>query len=151
MLMSSCMPESLSEFLHLLGCLASVGGAGLLCQRLLDGCLELIRKESSGTSASGVTELAVGSDEIESVRPALVGLADLVVDLVDDGGNHVQPQIHDALAGHSVALIGGYGILDDRTTEVGAPAIDRVCFLDVDEQELDVLAISLVEGLQPTG
>jgi hypothetical protein len=143
--------ESLSESAALLGSSAGFRRDSLLDECLLDGVFELIGLEAEGAPAARIAELAVGAHEIESIGPALVGLADLVVDLVDDRRDHLETEIHDTLAGHTEAFVSGHRILDDRAAETRAPAIDGMRFLDVDEEELDLVTIALIEGLQPTG
>src|SRR5262249_30554328 len=77
----------------------------LLQQEQQDGLLQLLRREAERAATALVDDLARLVDEVEPVRHAAVGVADAVVDPVDDERDGHLQRLR-ALAGDGAALLG---------------------------------------------
>ena len=114
-----------------------------------DGVFEFVGLEALRTTAACVGDQAFLVDEIEAIGDAAIGLAYLVVDLVDHGG-HREFEFCNAGLGYLLPFLVVDRIFDLDLAH-GPGAVDGVRFVNVDEQELNVLLVLLVELSQPTG
>jgi hypothetical protein len=120
---------------------------------LIDRGLELVGEEASRTRCAGVGDPAVLPDEEEAVRPRRPLRPDGVVDAVDDGLDALEAESCDAGARAREALGVRLRIIEQPVAwnRNRSGAAFRVGFADVDEQELDLLAVRVVQRAQPTG
>lgn len=97
-----------------------------------------------------VGDLAVCADQVQAVGPSAVRFVDRVVERVDHGGDR-EFELRTHLLAHFGAGVERIGLQhEDLFAPVGRnlPAVDRVCFADVDHHELDVALVRLVHPFQ---
>ena len=127
-------------------------------QKNLDGLGQVGDVETEGAGLALEADLALAIDQVQAIWPAGVGALGGVPGIVQDRGD-LDLQVADAGGGHVRALILVFGVGEEHfLAQVNGqlPAIRRVSFLDVDDKEIDliaVLAVELIEGgnLPPEG
>ena len=111
---------------------------------------DLFRLEAPWTGGSGVGDLAITTDDVESFRPRGIGDVNAVVHVVDNTG-HGQAQCCGALLSdfapcEYIHWLGEHNAFVD--IGIHLPFIARVCFLDVDEEESHAIAVLIVQLFQ---
>lgn len=132
--------------------------AGRLGGQCLQGFGEVVDMKAEGAGLAFMADEALAIDEVEAIGPAGVGALDGVMAVIEEGRQFDLEVAHtgggDVRALLFVLRVGEEDFLADVDGEL--PAVGGVGFLDVDDVEVDaiaVLAIELVEGgnLPPEG
>ena len=127
-----------------------IARGGLFREHFVEGLLHLRGLEPSRAHVAFVENLPVLVDNIQPIGPCAIGQAHGVVHVVDkhrDG--YLQPLL--ARLGDSGALVVRRGLLEhDPLPLIGPhlPAVARVGFADIDNEELDPVAEPLLDGFK---
>ena len=106
--------------------------------------------EAEGAGLALEADLALAIDEIEAVGPAGVGALGGVPGIVQKRGE-LDLQVADAGGGHVGALVLGFGIGEEHLlsqVDGQLPAVSGVSLLDVDDEEIDLIAVPAVELIE---
>ena len=121
----------------------------LLSEFRLDGLLQLVGLESAGALRAAISDLAILRNEVEPIGLRTVGPVGGVFHVIHDGGQR-QIQVLDRCETDFIALLESDGIFD-RLEAARRAGIDGVCFLDVNQEELNLSLEFVVEFGKPTG
>ena len=126
------------------------GGRGPVSRARLRSRRELFRLEAVRPGLALEGDPSVAADQVEPVGPAAVGERDRIVDVVQQDRDP-RPQAHRARTGRLGSLV-ERGRIDDGdllAPVVGEhPAVFRMRFADVDDEERDLVAVAVVKLLQ---
>lgn len=103
---------------------------------------EFFGAEASGTTTACINDVGVGADQVEAFGPGGVGDHDCIVHVIDIRANAILHGVF-ALACNFSASFKGCGIVDASVSEF--PAIFRMGFADVNDEELHLVVICFVE------
>ena len=111
------------------------------------GVLQVFRFKSKGTGLALVGDAPLGVDQIQTIRPACVGLVSRIAEFVQHGGNLYAKFSH-ACPRHERAFLFAFWTGKNNVLfhiALHLPNVTRVRFGDVDHEESDLACILFVE------
>ena len=127
-----------------------LAGGRIARLEFLDGLFEMLRRKTEGTCGCLENHPAIGSDQIEAVRPARIGALGAVFDSVEDRGDADSQVPHARRGGFGALSIRPRRRIEDVVSHIRGhvPKIGGVRLLNVDDIKSDAVAILIVQFVE---